>query len=200
MKAFAFCALMFGALSGSLYGQVQAPDAVRDTTSGQTFPKVITVDHGGKQYTLEATGATTRRKLIVNVYSIGSYVQQGTPLSGDKAQALINADVAKQLTMKWLRSVEGEKIRQAYLDGYQNNLSPEQFNQLKGNIDKFVSFFSQDAQKGEEYVIRSFPGGEVEVLINGKSVGTVTDPAFAKATWNIWLGPNSVVDPAKLVH
>lgn len=199
MKAFVFCALLFGAFTGSLYGQVQAPESVQDAT-GQTFPRVITVNHGGKQYTLEATGAATRRKLIVNVYAIASYVQQGTPLNGDKNQALVNADVAKQLTMKWLRDVEAEKIRTAYTEGYEKNLSPEEFDQLRTNIDQFIGFFTQDARKGQEYVIRSFPGGEVEVLIDGQKVGSTTNPAFAKATWNIWLGQNSVVDRAKLVR
>lgn len=197
MKALLFCAMMFSALS--LYGQVQAPQGVRDT-AGSTFPQVITVENGGKKYTLEATGAATRRKLIVNVYSIASYVQQGTQLNGDKNQALANSDVAKQFTMKWLRDVEGEKIRQAYLEGYQKNLSPEEFNRLKSNVDQFLGFFNQDSRKGEEYNIRSFPGGEVEVWIAGKKVGSTKDPAFAKATWNIWLGPNSVVDRAQLVR
>ena len=197
MKAFVFCALIFGAFTGSLYGQVQAPESVQDLT-GQTFPRTITVDHGGKQYTLEATGATTRRKLIVNVYGIASYVEKGTPLSGNKAQALANADVAKQLTMKFLRDVEGEKIRAAYQEGYERNLSPQELSQLKSNIDQFLGFFNKDVKKGDELVIRSFPGGEVEVLINGQKVGSTTNPAFAKATWNIWLGPNSIVDTTKL--
>lgn len=200
MKALVYCALMLGALSNSLYGQVQTADTVKDPISGQTFPQQITFDKDGKQYTLEATGATTRKKLVFNVYSIASYVQKGTPLSGNKAQAVVNADVAKQFTMKWLRDIEGEKIRQAYLEGYEKNLSPEQLTKMKGNIDKFIGFFSQDVKKGEEAVIRAFPGGTIEVLLNGKSAGTTADPAFAKATWNIWLGPNSIVDTAQLAR
>ena len=63
----------------------------------------------------------------------------------------------------------------------------------------FIGFFNQDVQKGDEQILRWIPGGYVEVLINGKAAGNITNHDFAKALWSIWFGQNSVVDRNSLV-
>lgn len=173
-------------------------DEVKDSATGITFPSEVTIEHAGKTYPLQATGVATRKKLIVSVYSVASYLQKG-PISGDKFAAVLADDKAKQLTMKWARDVEASKIQDGYKESFSKALSPSDQQKMQNEINQFIQFFGQDAKKGDEYVLRAFPDGFLEVVINGKSVGNITNKEFVKSLWGIWFGQKSVVDRQNLV-
>ena len=180
--------------------QLGAQETIKDNISGELFPKTVSFDHNGKQYHLEATGATTRKKLIIKVYSLAHYLQKKEGRNaGDRFQSILRDDVAKQFTMRWLHNVDVDKIQEAYQDGFRKNLSPDVYNRLQNEIDQFISFFNQPAKKGDEYILRWIPGGMVEVHMNGKKAGSVTNPDLARGLWSIWVGDKSIVNRDQLV-
>lgn len=199
MKFFAASLMMLSVICGmSLFAADTG--TVQDESTGITFPSEVSFQAGGKDYRLKATGVATREKFFVKVYSVAHYMQNPAEIAGnDKFQAIVNSDQAKQLTMKWNRAVPADKIQEGFHDSFAKELSDADQAKLKPQIDAFVAFFSSEAKKGEEYNIRSLPGGTIEVLIGGKSVGKITNADFAKAVWGIWFGENKVVKRDRLV-
>lgn len=189
--------MRFLILGLALFASVAAENMV-DKNTGEEFPKEVTFTQNGKTYNLTGTGVATRKKFFVKVYSIASYIQNGAKAGSDKYATLLQDDLAKQLTLKWVHVADAKRVVEGYNESFKNVLSDADFSRLKGEIDHFVQFFNHDIREGEEQVLRWLPGGDVEVLINGKSLGHIQDPAFAKGLWNIWFGPKSVVDRNQL--
>ena len=177
-----------------------AEDTIQDKATGVTFPKEVAFQYDAKDYKLQATGVATRKKFFVKIYSIASYIEEGANTNGpDKLQAFLQDDKAKQLTMKWVYDADAQKVQNGYLESFKASLSADQYNQLQNEINTFVQYFNKDIKKGDEHILRWFPGGTVVVLINGSKVGTIKNVEFAKALWSIWFGPKSVVDRNNLV-
>lgn len=189
--------LLFGLLSFGIYAQ----NDVRDASTGETFPSEVSFEYEEKNFHLQATGVATRKKFFVKVYSIAHYLQTSgaVPPNADKFQVIMNDDNAKQFTIKWLRSVNAEKVREGFMESFSKSLSPSDFSSQQADINKFVHLFNRNVQKGDEDVIRWLPGGYVEVVLNGSKAGSIKNVDFAKALWNIWFGSNSVVDRNNLV-
>lgn len=178
---------------------VYAEGEVRDNSTGVTFPREVSFEEDGKQYQLQATGVATRKKFFVKVYSIASYLQSGFDTQKDILPEIMSNDTAKQLTMKWVHEASSAKIVETFKDSFHNSLSDADYNRLQGEINKFLQFFNQDVQKGDEHILRWLPGGRIEVIINGKNVGNVTHKDFAKGLWNIWFGQKSPVNRGDLI-
>lgn len=179
---------------------VFADAEIRDASTGVAFPSNITFGNQGNQFRLHATGIATRKKFFVKVYSIASYLQDGAEQGGmDKFQAIMQPNKAKQLSIKWLHDASAEQVQNGYRESFNKALSESQSNLLQNEIGKFIHFFNQNIQKGDEHILRMFPDGSVEVMINGSKVGTITNPEFGKGLWNIWFGERSVVDRNNLV-
>lgn len=195
-----FIALSLLLLVSCFSQKIFSAEEIVDKATGVTFPSTIAFDYEGKQYTLNATGVATRKKFFVKVYSVASYLQQ--PLanpSSDLFQAILQSENAKQLTIKWIHEASVEKIQDGYRESFKNVLSDAQNAQFQNDLNTFVKFFNQDAQKGDEHILRWLPGGYVEVVINGKKIGSLNSVEFAKALWGLWFGDKSVVDRNQLV-
>lgn len=174
---------------------------VRESTTGVDFPSEVSFEYKGKSFKLQITGEATRKKFFVSVYNVAHYLQEGAVMSfgANKIQTILNEDTAKQLTFKWVRTVEAAKVKEGYDESFKKTLSPHEYAQLQNEISQFLSYFNQEVKKGDEHVLRWLPGGNIEVIIKGNTVGTISNPSFAKALWSIWFGDKSVVDSEKLV-
>lgn len=166
---------------------------VKDNATGDVFPSEVTFDQGGKSYSLQATGVATRKKFFVTVYSVAHYLQQGST-GGDKFQQIMQDNVAKQLTMRWARSIPAVKVQDGFMESFKKTLTPTDLGKLQNEISQFIGFFNHDVNKGDESVLRWLPGGYVEVDFDGKQVGTISNPEFAKALWSIWFSQKGAVD------
>lgn len=171
---------------------------VKDNTTGDVFPSEVSIDHDGKTYHLDATGVATRKKFFVVVYSVAHYLQRDAKTGEDKFQQILQDDAAKQLTIKWARNIPADKVQEGFMESFKKSLSPAELSKLQNNISQFVGFFNHEVNKGSETVIRWLPGGFVEVDVNGKLVGSFTNPEFAKGLWNIWFSQKGAVDRNQL--
>jgi len=165
---------------------------VVDQTTGESFPEEVAFDAEGKNYTLDATGVSTRKKFMFKVYSIASYLEKGGSGNGDKFERVMNPDLAKQLTMKWVRDVNAARVQDGFKQSLVKSQAPSEETEM------FINFFG-DVKTGDETVIRYIPGGTVEVLMNGTKKGVIQNQEFANALWLVWFGNNSAVKRDQLV-
>lgn len=179
---------------------LHAAGTFSDSSTGISFPTEVNISEGGNDYTLEATGVSTRKKFVIKVYSIAHYMEN--PPSGNSKQvisALLKSDNPKQFTMIWARAVESKKIKGAYEEALDDVFSSSERKQYNGEIKKFLGFFKNDSKKNDKYLLRWLPGGVLTVTINGRQVGEINNNDFARAVWKIWFGKKSPVDKARLV-
>lgn len=164
-----------------------------DQTTGASFPKEVSFEMDGKNYILDGIGVGTRKKLVVKVYTIASYLQKGVKLTDqDKFKIMTSDESAKQLTIKWVRDVPGETVIEGYKNAFEKQI-PQELENLKGVMGEFENLFAAGVKKDDEHIIRWAPEGHLEVLINGKRVWKIADEAFAKGLWSIWYGDKSPV-------
>lgn len=194
LKQFVLGAALFAA------GMLSSEETIADKSTGKTFPVNVSFSHGGKEWNLTATGVSTRTKFFVKVYSVASYIQDGADLNKNNVfnQAL-NDNLAKQLTLIWVRDVDSKTIKDGYQDTFKKVFSQTQQQALQSQEEQFLGFFNENASVNDKHVLRWIPGGTIEVEINGVKKGEVQSPEFARAVWGIWLGPKSVVNRAQLV-
>ncbi len=163
-----------------------------DKQTGQSFPSQVTFSDNGKDYILDATGVATRKKFMFKVYSIASYLETGEA-QGEKFQKVMSPKLAKELRIIWVRNVDAARVQQGFKESLVKAGAPS------AETAQFLRFFEGNASRGDEISLRYIPGGTVEVLINGSSMGKITNEGFAKALWMVWFGPNSVVPRDELV-
>ena len=167
----------------------------------ENFPSEISFEAEGKKYDLQLTGTSLRKKFGFKVYRVAHYREKGTPQTdGDKFQHVLNDDKAKELYIKWIHAASSKQMHDGYIDSFKNTLSPADYEQLNPKIQQYLSFFNEPIQKGDIMVIRWIPGGKIQLLLNDKEKGNLTDPTFAKALWNLWFGEKSVVNREELLN
>lgn len=195
--------ILFSILSLCVFtftGALQAEENVTDNSTGVQFPSTVSFQANGKDYQLDFTGSAVRKKFFVKVYVVGSYLQKGAAKPGmDPFEVIMQDDNAKQLTNKWVHDATIAQVQEGYNDAFKKALG-DNIAKDQETINKFVQFFNQDVKKGDEHVLRWTPGGNIEVIINGKSAGTIANnPEFAKDVWSLWFGQTSPVDRNSLV-
>jgi hypothetical protein len=141
-----------------------------------------TLPAGKEQLVLNGVGLRT--KMFIKVYAGGLYLRK----KDNDAQKIINADEPMAIRLHFVYDgVSHEKLIEAWNEGFVNatggNLAP-----LKESIEKFNSFFTEEARKGNIYDIIYAPGEGVSVIIKGKLLGTIKGLDFKKSVFAIWLG------------
>jgi len=185
------------AAAGLLVGVAAIPAAqardIAEPRSGTTF-----ADRSGDM-SLLGVGLRTRTMLKVKVYAIGLYVSDAAlsgPLAPHKGKTtspafyrdLTAGDFAKQVTMKFLRGLSADQIRDAFRDSLTGA--------DKARTETFLGYFG-DTKPGEEYVIRWTPGAGLETTVTGQPKPPIDDKAFASAVFGIWLGDKPVQEDIK---
>lgn len=180
---------------------VASDNTVQDPSSKVKFPKQLKATHDGQNYTLDLTGTATRSKFFVNVYAVGHYIQD--PAKGKKDivfDDMLNENKPKALLLEWVHDASQQKVKDGLIESFRKTLSDKEYTDLGPKIDQFVGYYAVNIKPGDKQILRWFPDGTVEVEYNGQVKGSIKDPALAKAVWNIWLGPKSVVSRGKLVN
>jgi len=168
-----------GAVLAAAAALVLSTPAFARDLAGVTMPDTATV--GDK--TLKLNGMGLRKKVFFKVYVAGLYVE--TP--SKDATAIIAADAARLVTMKYLRDVGKGKITEAFQEGFENN-AKELAAKQKANIDKMITAVP-DLKDGDTMSFSYLPGKGTTLTHNGKDLLTVEGKEFADAVFLLWLGP-----------
>lgn len=149
----------------------------------------ISVENG--QAELVLNGAALRKKyLIVDVYIGGLYLE--TP-SQDPA-TIIRADTHKRMMFHvLLKRVSARKVANALNEALVINISKEEHQVLKPQIDQFLSLFDDiRLHKGDEVTIDYIPGTGTLVHIPGREDAVLDGKDFYDALLKVWIGPQPV--------
>jgi hypothetical protein len=142
---------------------------------------------------MRLTGTGLRQKFLVNVYAIGSYVQEGVRV--DNAGQLAAVDCPKRLHLVLERAVEGKDLAEAFRAAVRLNYPEPAFNDEVGRLVEVLR--GQKAEKGESVYLTHVPGVGLHCYLAGKVDLLITSPGFSKAVWDIYLGPRNVSEAIK---
>ncbi|MDH5425319.1 MAG: chalcone isomerase family protein [Gammaproteobacteria bacterium] len=140
---------------------------------------------GASELTLN--GAGVRTKFVFDVYVAAFYTQ-----SAVKAVSALNMQQPMRMAMHFVYDeVSKEKLVDAWNNGFDDNLSSDQYAVLKNKIKQFNALF-ETVHKGDVIWLDYTPEKGTAVSINKNEKGVVDGADFYKALLLIWLGE----DPA----
>ncbi len=169
-----------------------AASAIVESDTETEYPDQISMDVGGQAQNLIVTGVGLREKtfLKVDVYTIVSYVAEGTTLADDKGVSLLQADVAKQLRMDLRRGFSREKLINSFKDVIEDNY--DDTSAFDADMETFFGYFGKDAEENDILIFSYVPGIGLKTNLNGEDKGVIANTEFSQALWTVWFGK----DPA----
>jgi hypothetical protein len=161
--------------------------------SGTQYDVRIVHVVGEKQVPMVLTGTALRKKLVFNVYTIGSYVQDGANVHS--AEELAAADCPKLLHLVMERDVEGKEMAEAFRSAIRANYADPAFAAELNSLGAMMRSLS--VQKGDHVLLTNVPGKGLYCSLVGKKDFMIENVAFSRAVWEIYLGKNSIGDAIK---
>jgi hypothetical protein len=156
------------------------------------YPSEVTGTMGGGTVTMKLTGTAMRTKYILNVYAIGSYVQEGAKVGS--AEELAAVDCYKRLHLVMERNVEGKDMAESFRVAIRANY-PEGFDEEVNRLMQLMR--TNVAAKGDHIGLTHLPGVGLHVAMPGKADFVIKNPKFSRAVWDIYLGKNNVGEQVK---
>ena len=180
---------------------LQAQEMVKESATGVEFPEAITISHGDNEYQLHVTGTAVRKKFFFQVYGVAHYMEDaGSYKSAKEARkAALEDGKAKEIVMSFVRDVGGDKIKDAFDEAFQTNMSAAERETAKADMATVLGYFSGEAKEDNQYGFRRLPGGVLITVIEGEEKPAVVSVPMAKALWSAWLGDDAVVDANAMV-
>lgn len=183
---------------------VEPQGLIREPQTGIEFPKNVSFQYAGKDYSLSSTGTAVRMKFFFKVYGMVHYMDEAgeakQPTLQKALEEIMADNTAKQMTIEYVREVDGNKIQSALRNGFQRNSTPSEYQEVLPLVDELCESFNQPVKKNTQFILRWLPGGTIIYLLNGEQKAVIQNPLFARILWAIWLGDKSVVDRNQLVR
>jgi len=170
---------------------VFAFSATAKELDGVVMPDTITIT--GTDTALQLNGMGYRTKFVFNVY-VGALYTEKKVNSRDAVQVLTGP---KRVAMHMVYDeVAKEKMGSAWLDGFEENNSDEQFKKLKSRLDTLISYFP-DLVAGDIILLDYVPAQGTRVTINDVEKGVISGADFYLALLDVWLGEEPADDDLK---
>lgn len=163
--------------------------AIVESDTKTEYPDQVTLQVSGQDEVLTVTGVGLREKtfLKVDVYTIVSYVAEGTTLTGDdQGVALVNADVPKELRMDLRRGFSREKLINSFKEVIEKNF--DDITPIQADMETFFGYFTRDAQENDILIFTYVPGVGLTTNLNGEDKGVIANFEFTQALWTVWFG------------
>ena len=155
---------------------------------GVAMPDTLRVD--GVALRLNGMGVRTYSLFRVHIYVAGLYL----PQPSSNAEAILQSDATKVLTMHFVHDVSAERARTAWQKGFDANCrAPCHLPQDK--VRQFLAAVP-DFRVGDESML-VFVGHAVQFRVNGHVMGTVDDGDFARTVLANFIGRSPANDPLK---
>ena len=146
------------------------------------LPDSVTLD--GTEQVLQLNGMGYRTKFVFKVY-VGALYTETKADSRDKVQSLKGP---KRIVMHMVHDeVSREKMNAAWLEGFEDNNSDEQFGRLKTRLDTFTALFP-DLKAGDVIYLDYIPSSGTQVIFNGEKKPVIEGADFYAALLDVWLG------------
>lgn len=142
---------------------------------------------------LKLNGAGIRTKFFFKIYVGALYL----PEKQSSAEQIIKSGKANRVLMSFLYDeVEKEKLVDAWVEGFEDNVDEATFVALKDRLDKFNGMFS-DLHKGDKVLLDYIPAKGTRVMIKGDVKGVIEGADFNRALLSVWLGEEPVTEDLK---
>jgi len=142
---------------------------------------------------LKLNGLGIRYKFFFKIYIAALYVEN----ISNKPEQIIHANGAKRIHMHFLYDeVTKDKLVNGWLDGFESNLTKQEYQKLKPKIDQFNQMF-ETVKAGDQILLDLLPGRGTRVSIKGQSRAVIEGSDFYEALLKIWLGESPVTEDLK---
>lgn len=149
---------------------------------GINFPDKIALPDANK--TVQLNGVGYRKKMFVKVY-IGALYTEALARSRDEVIAMKGPG---RVVLHFLHDeISSEKLVDAWNEGFEENLSDEELEKLRPQIERFNAMFPT-VFEGDVVTIDYIPGTGTRVAINSEKKGVIKGRGFYNALLDIWLG------------
>jgi len=185
-----FLALVFLGLCGSM---VLAVDFVEVSGSSMRYATHIQSTIGDKQVNLVLTGTALRKKFLVNVYTIGSYLQEGVSVRAAEELAVVSC--AKSLHLVMERDVAGKEMAEAFRSAIRQNYAVPLFTDEINTMVECIQ--THDVHRGDQVWLTHIPNVGLSINLVGKKDVLIRNTRFSQAVWDIYLGKNNLGDTIK---
>jgi hypothetical protein len=152
------------------------------------FATAITSQIGGKAVRLALTGTAMRTRYLLNVYAIGSYVQAGIKVQD--GEELARTDVPKQLHLIFERDVDANTMAKSFREAIGMSHPAPAFGPELAELEKYLRAYS--VKQGDHLWLTSIPGVGLGCQVVGKPSMVVRSVGFARAAWEVYLGPKNL--------
>ena len=130
---------------------------------------------------LNGMGLRTYSILNVHIYVAGLYLEN----QSRDADRILRSEEMKVLEIRFLHAVTAEQAKKAWQDGLNENCSvPCQISPR--DIERFLVAVPP-MSKGDAFTLK-FTARGVEVTANGRQIGTIADPKFARLMLATFIG------------
>ena len=149
---------------------------------GVQFPDKMALPNTTK--TVQLNGVGYRKKFFIKVY-IGALYTEKLARSRDEVVAM---DGPNRVLMHFLHEeVSQEKLVDAWNEGFEENMSEDDLEKLRPQIDRFNAMFPT-VRQGDVIYLDYIPGTGTRVTINDEQKGVIPGKDFNNAMLDIWLG------------
>ena len=168
------------AACGAAIFAVAASAAGAAELDGVTLPDTLAAD--GTELHLNGIALRTYSWVGINIYVAGLYLEHPS----HDAEAILDAPEKKVLVVRFVRDVDVAHAREAWSHGFAMNcrlpchLPPDE-------VARFLA--AVPAMHAGDRSTLVFASGRVQISMNGRSLGTVGDPVFARAILASFIGP-----------
>jgi hypothetical protein len=190
-------------LSGLAFGE-----AIPEPSTGHSYEATATVD--GRPYVLLGMGV--RKKYLVKVYAMALYIDEAegrhafpalVSRAGGRDHAKLTASDHAQSFVMWgtfgkmaklhfVRDVDAAKIREAFAEGLEDELSDKSPPEMKQAAQQFLDMFDKDLKDGQEIVLRTSADGKIDATVAGVQKTGPHNARLARSIWGIWLGAKPI--------
>jgi hypothetical protein len=148
---------------------------------GVAMPDTRVVD--GVHMQLNGIGLRTYSMLGIHVYVAGLYLERQSA----NPDNILRSPERKLLDIHFVRDVEANDAREAWRDGFANNCRLPGCSLDPADVQRFLAAVPA-VHRGDQSSLLFTPKG-VDVKLNGRPMGEVTDPHFATAMLATFIGP-----------
>ncbi len=158
------------------------------TSGDPRFAATVAEQVGGRPTRLVLTGTAVRKKFGVTVYTVASYLREGSKVKD--AETLAGIDAAKQLRMIFDRDVDGPTLTKAFRASIGMSHPAPAFAAELAELERY--FLVHPLKKGDQVWLTHIPGVGLGCQVNGQPSHVFGGVAFSRAAWGTFLGPNNL--------
>jgi len=147
----------------------------------------------GTEVPLQLNGMGYRTKFIFKIYVGGLYTQSKV----NSREAVRELQGPKRIVMHMIHEeVSREKMASAWREGFEENNTAEQLQNLQARLDVLINYFP-DLKAGDLVLLDYIPGKGTRVTIAGDEKGLIAGEDFYLALLDVWLGDEPADDDLK---